>query len=440
MKLIRLYSNNTTGLINNDLYSDAIQLKPYSQISLYNASISLSYNNIVVDNDNRTFQFSTTSAPQFKKTVNLDIGDYTAEEFILHVERKMNALIDNNALGNGVQFVVSKTTDNLLKIQFSKPNNQSTSGNLVPQTNLINLTNVGGGIYNKTGGSDYQGYGYSDLHFTRGSGHVITTLTNNLNSYIFGLIDNKPDSTQTLDHTYYSYAIKYDHVLDKYFTIVDGVETDTGLSYNVSEPLRITKNSGGITFYKNNISIGTSGFNDTKHYYLGFSIKNTDANTIGTLSMTPDNNESVFLVGEDYYNLGAQPSTVGLFFNIYSKALLGFTDDKIITGTEGVFQATHSFLTSNSPTSIIVECVNLNLNSYDFSQNKRKSILATIPILQEQADRLIYNNINPIFITINNEYPMALNNLTLRFIDARDNSEISVGANGIDATILIKDA
>jgi hypothetical protein len=438
MKLIRLYSDTTDGLISNDLYSDAIQLKPYSEISLYNASISLSYNNIIVDNENRTFQFSTTSAPQFKKNVVLDVGDYTADTFITHVERKMNALIENNALGNGVQWVVSKTTDNLLKLQFSKPNNQSTSANLVPLTNLVNLNNVGG-VYNKTAGNDYEGYGYSDLHFTRGAGHVITTLSNNLNSFICGLIDNKPDNTQTLDHTYYSYAIKYDHVLDKYYTIINGVETDTGLGYNVDEPLRITKNSGAITFYKNNISIGTSSFNDEKPYYLGFSIKNTDANTIGTLQMSPDNNESVFLTGEDYYNLGAQPSTVGLYFTIYSKALFGMTfDSKVITGTEGVFNATHSFLSSNSPTSIIVECVNLNLNSYDFSQNKRKSILATIPILQEQADRLIYNNINPIFITINNEYPIALNTLTLRFLDARDNKQISVGANGIDATILIK--
>jgi len=438
MKLVRLFSSNEKGIIQNDLYSDSIKLKPYSKVGLLNASISMSYSNVIIDAENNTFQFSTTSAPQFKKTVVLDVGDYTEDEFIKHVERKMNAKIENNASNNGQMWVISKTTDNLIKFQFSKPDNVSTTSTLVPITNLHNLNNVGGGAYSKSGGADWTGYSYSDLAFCRGAGNVFTTLNNNANSYIFGLIKDKPDGTQTLDHTYYQYAIKYDSDLDKYYTIVNGVENDTTLPYNGAEQLKITKNNGIITFYKNNISIGTSVYDDNNIYFLGFSIKNTDANTLGPLTMTPDNNESVFLDVENFYNLRAQPSTVGLFLNNYTKSLFGFTfTQKIITGTEVLFVATHSFLQSNSPSSLIVELVNLNLMSYDMSLNKRKSILATIPILNNsQPDRLVYQNNTPIFITINNEYDINLNSLHVRLLDSRDNEEITVGAGGIDMTLL----
>ena len=110
MKLIRLSTSGKLAEFNNDLY-ESLEIKPYSKIALLNASISLSFDNIIVDEKNNLFSFRITAGGN-KRTVTLTLGTFSGNDFKTMLENAMNIAIDiGNTKNNGFQWIITSTLD-----------------------------------------------------------------------------------------------------------------------------------------------------------------------------------------------------------------------------------------------------------------------------------------------------------------------------------------
>ena len=106
MKLLKL--NNGSTLISqwSNNFSDLV-IKPNSKIALQGISLEVSNNDIVINNENNTFQFQVTqntntdgtlSAP---KNVTITNGVYKSiQQLITEVENKLNFFTVDATLGN----------------------------------------------------------------------------------------------------------------------------------------------------------------------------------------------------------------------------------------------------------------------------------------------------------------------------------------------------
>ena len=89
------------------------------------------------------------------------------------------------------------------------------------------------------------------------------------------------------------------------------------------------------------------------------------------------------------------------------------------------------------PDSIIVELLNIDLKSYDSLDNKRRSILAVIPNLNENVfGKIIYDVNYPLYISVRNENPIYLRNIRARVLNS-DLSPITLRGRAV-MTILLK--
>lgn len=103
----------------------------------------------------------------------------------------------------------------------------------------------------------------------------------------------------------------------------------------------------------------------------------------------------------------------------------------------------------------MVESMTLNLDSFDASEpyysllptqpnlnieadklGRRKNILMTIPVNQTASGLVQYESSTPIFIDINNDFPINLKNLNFRILD-KNFKEISQGGDAAIMTILL---
>ena len=102
-----------------------------------------------------------------------------------------------------------------------------------------------------------------------------------------------------------------------------------------------------------------------------------------------------------------------------------------------VYRADKLFRLSYIPDSIIVELLNIDLKSYDSLDNKRRSILAVIPNLNENVfGKIIYDVNYPLYISVRNENPIYLRNIRARVLNS-DLSPITLRGRSV-MTLLLK--
>jgi len=103
---------------------------------------------------------------------------------------------------------------------------------------------------------------------------------------------------------------------------------------------------------------------------------------------------------------------------------LGFTNERLpVSGTQNAVQffaeSTYRFAPTVRTTDVIVLCESFELDSFDTSQQQRKSILAVIPVTGEIADSgVIYERRDLNFINIKNTKAQTFRNLRFRLVDA----------------------
>lgn len=131
------------------------------------------------------------------------------------------------------------------------------------------------------------------------------------------------------------------------------------------------------------------------------------------------------------------------FNDIDLARLLGFRQQRIPqagtfkTSPQGIaeFKAYKNLSFRDIADTYLVEMLNLNINSYDSIKQQHMNLLAVIPQFDAVRERLVYNAVYPVFLSLNNPYRLNLRELRARILK-EDLSPIStIGYSQI--TILI---
>jgi hypothetical protein len=181
-----------------------------------------------------------------------------------------------------------------------------------------------------------------------------------------------------------------------------------------------------IVFHSNEDDLKVRLFRWTPSPYINVPSTETD---IVDLGLTPPSN------GKRYRQnfLSFQSITLANF--------LGFNNTRIpvenyIRAIEHDYIADNEFGTRKYLTNYLLELLNLNVESYDGTQNQRKNILAGI--LTSDENGIINNNKGTvIFIDLNNKESIDLRNLKMRLVGL-DYTPIEINGKSI-ATLLIAD-
>jgi len=125
--------------------------------------------------------------------------------------------------------------------------------------------------------------------------------------------------------------------------------------------------------------------------------------------------------------------------------LLGFRTQRIPiandsyykTDKDGIleYKAFNNFSFRDIADTYLVEMLNLNINSYDSIKQQHMNLLAVIPQFDAVKERLVYNAVYPVFLSLNNPYPINLRELRARILKENLEPINTVGYSQI--TILI---
>jgi hypothetical protein len=104
--------------------------------------------------------------------------------------------------------------------------------------------------------------------------------------------------------------------------------------------------------------------------------------------------------------------------------LLGFRQQRMPpsgfseTGPDGTaeFKAVRGLSFRDVADTYLVEMLNLNINSYDSIKQQHMNLLAVIPQFDAVRERLVYNAVYPVFLSLNNPYKINLREIRARIL------------------------
>ena len=481
MKLLRLLTTSTSGQFENTFDEDII-LEPNSKIGLVNLSLN-PRQTIEIDNTNNTLQFMTVTDTAVNRqnrlrTVTLNNGNYTRNEFIEEMNRAMNTGL--HLIGNekGFQWKTIVSGEKM-KIQFNRSAGKRPQ---FPEGNRdnINVNSAGEIKAIDDPNNFYEAYCYSQGLFIKGCGLIKARLHEDGGEpFIMGLYKN--DSLDPPTDSNCSFGIVANHQIDgtnpnSYAMIINGeyfyddqniIDTDVDdyLCLELSEG-NLVANVYKSTDYNTPLTILETPFDYNTDYHCAFCL--SDNNTVlrnvvwtedpytkeelnGVTKIEEIDDENNYSTNDDILvdssPLGVPnpaipgPSQVKIFFtNKNLKELLGFLNNQYMKNQlKGHFDAELSFLLTTHPKSILVEIPSLKLDSYDASksQKKRRNILAVIPTPELFPLTLNYQTDNPLMIDIKNSSPITLRNIIVKLTTLDDNSIYLEERSGASLTVVI---
>lgn len=171
-----------------------------------------------------------------------------------------------------------------------------------------------------------------------------------------------------------------------------------------------------------------------------------------TSNVTPLNNDVVTVEdidqGNDHHGLSIVPSiskpqnpTKGefKFFGIGLAVFLGFTQSIFRSETLDAFFIKHSetnFTAMQDYDNLVLELIDIQLDSYDGLSKGRRNILATIPTVKNQNNVIVNEANNLVFIDIKNTSPRNLRNIKCRILFGDLTPVNPIGLTSV--TLLIK--
>ena len=194
----------------------------------------------------------------------------------------------------------------------------------------------------------------------------------------------------------------------------------------------------GIMFYDNDTlcrvsDIQTSLYNKNDYKNLDFSDTIYNLGVKGIQRTVPEKTVD--------YNLQLDPLLFKFlgFNNIVVGKTAGFVNNLVLfsNGTSFTAVSDQEILYGSTTQAYIIECINLNLDSYDGLVNKRKSILYVIPSKKITDSQLVHSSEYPKFIGIKNRNKLNMRNFKLRLLDSDLSPVKTFGLNSI--TLFIKD-
>lgn len=453
-KLIRLISGAEDTADFSNFFQEDIRLKKNSRVALQSISIQLDDKNIIVDDNNRFFQIQVIG-PQVSRNppllnplhrVSLQKGNYNSDTFILEINRAINAALvwtDRQGVFDEFQCVWTQQQSGkgqLLNIQWNCVSND-TDDSIAVATKQVELL---GDTITKTGADANWDYLYTDIAFSRGVGYFIATVSNannQMDGLCMGLIANVPQSNVTsLEPGDYAFAVYSEG--GRYHIVNKGNDLRTTYVPQDGDIIQFTLSEGVITASISNraapIIFGTFAYNYPDIFHGAISMYST-GNTMTDPSFTPSPYMSNSVSGVSYHtlneeltsanyassNLGAKPSTKStahaMILPPSTQKLLGFgrTNYSLVLNT-GSFLASNPMIDDAIPSSLIIECPSLHLNSYDGAGHRRRNILAIVPALDTQGNNQFYMPSYPIYIDLHNADEQIFNNIQVRVLDNND--------------------
>ena len=458
MRLIRLSTNQESGYFKN-LINEDILIKPQSKVALLNCSISFKEENIVIDDDNNELEFQLTDDPTYKATVSLINGIYKTQDFLKMFNHVMNISFPFTGSNIGslwdcnIRF--DKMNISLLRSLFSMPS--------IPTINMINTdVNILGTTDNwfRNGGTadTFDAFFFSNDSFINSCG-TLAFKVKTKGEFFIGLSKEKINPTSIISESTYNYGIYGFNNGTSYVlgTIYNGVQTLSIIVLEDDHQLNFNLGQNSITIAEKaptsplSILANLPYYNpDNEPYYLLCNMYD-DICKLKTLRWTADprkitnygDSENDFEF--DNIEVGPPKSLLPIKINLkFTKpdlqSLLGYNNDEYnIKSITYDFIGDYDFKLLTAPNSVIIELPNLPIQSYDGSQEQqcRRPILAIIPQFIKGNEEMIYNANVPIFINIDNKFPISLREFTVKITSYNDDTVLL--NSGATITLLLED-
>jgi hypothetical protein len=490
MKLIKLQSeqNLTESVFNNNI-NVGYSLPAKCQVALKNVSMDFEnplFEIIDVGEDKNNNFYMSTDTNQITHDIELSKGNYTLNELIQEIQKKMNNALrsfDNNFEDYGFQWditsIETNNTEIRLLLSFSRADPITLNAGTVT-TSGVSYTN---NYFYKTIADDnnkFNGGLVGNTYVNKGGFEASVIVDNQaspnnltLSNWIFGIDDSKfsevfddKDVIRDLMHACVSndngyYTFKKDGILVQPLTPIPIAAGDI---ISINKKLgninyMITKGSTTVQFVGDNINnlLPDLGVSD-----IGYVIKignDTGKIAFKTLKMTPNplstNADGIYTltnpidVKQVYLNTNlsvVKTSKVLLnFYNKKTRNLLGFLS-QIYTKTllSGIFQSDTGLSIGFLNNDLEIEIIELgNINSYSQTTKQLRGTIAVIPkaslksSVQSsglQSYALSYDETASwCWLSLDNDQPIRIPSLTVR---ATSNNEL-IPLNGVMSICLL---
>lgn len=462
MKLVRITSEDSAGLFDNDFSTDQITVKKGDEIALQSASFSSVINTININaaNDELKFQISAGN----EKTINIAHDFYhneNVDDLFDDIELKLNNSIGLTAgkeLGAQFKATVDDVAD---KVQIGYFRSSLTTLQTLQNNNravLKDLEHTNATLRKPAGAlnsTDDTAKAYQSIPFGFGSKVVRCVIRNFVdtgtgqadNGFIFGLSERNPaewENSPNMTDEQKTYYIKFVRNGTDYRRKVKGVaEATSGIApfkttgtSNENDHLELSINQGRIQarVYKSNPDttelLFDAVYDNKTVLYPFFTFQgNQDHIRVGKMRFMFDPfialNSNIDLetgntIDDIELGVNAPPSGAGanrtvniLTLNVELASFFGYNSD-ITTATLGnkaLFTADEIFRATLSNVSYLVELRSIPIES--FNEGHRQNIIGVIPRITDRSIRTVeYEPNNLYYITV-------LEDTTIRNMKAR---------------------
>jgi len=514
MKFIRLVSEDSSGILDNEFNSDII-LEPKAQIAYRSLAVDIDPQLFPVNGSNNGISFQSSIVdPTSKGSGTLTIKDYTtanSDDLLLDLQNLLNVIMVYNSKTIGHQFqCIIKGGKTRIESQFC-PNNVQilrnnfkapfgvTKNNLTTGSATISQTSGAGDATDNQIAASFQEFGKGTAVFRiRVKRHTDNAGASNTNGFEFGLTNVNPstllDSNPiNLTDAQKFYNFKAQKVGDNYVVNAgDGVfDVDTTIAPNVvgdgsSENDIIEFRKEGkllkCVLFRSNQPIDSedllfsdnldtrfptgvdndplrTGINQPLFPYIIMHGDDATCQIDGSFSrcffdpfranVDGIASESEELASHNAGILGARPAQARPSRQTDSQIVissfelaqyLGF-ETTILNSEDAdrrvfIKHSKNNFTPSQTYDNLVVELMNVQLESYDGLTRGRKSILATIPTVQNENGVIVNEANNLIFIDLNNANPISLRNIKARILYGDLTQPIITGLTAL--SIIIK--
>jgi hypothetical protein len=454
MKLIRLTSNDRTGLFDN-VFNEDIIIDEKSQIALHSFTAEIDTNEIIIDAQNNEIQYKlidgdTSSSPAH--IVSLSHGTYDSSNFgdlFADATVKMNAQISNITTELGLQWKVDTDVDK--KVVFDIERGDAISPQLEEFASKVgkkNVVNTAQGIFNRQGGSapNLDSFLWFKTPNCKGASVLRGRIQVQANSgFIVAYLATPPNANTNeilLNEILYGIQVDSSNTTGGFYKKIIRGNVSASLEVaNVNDSVAIETFNGRIrgTIYRGTGSLNplfTDLYDHTTNLFpvIIFTGATSRVDLIKFTAdpfyddlrnlLPPDANE----INAPMPSVGKKQTTKFLQFSDIDLAkIFGFKLSKYTTGkVEGYkFVSENVFELSDYSDSFILELQNINLDSYDGLSKQRKNILHTIVQADVIKQRLVYNSPYPLFLNINNANKITQRRIKCRLL-REDNSAIAL--------------
>jgi hypothetical protein len=468
MKLIRLTTTDENALFSNTFNEDII-IEPNSKIALHSLTTQIETEQIITNAQNDDIVYGIAGST---RTIHLAHNTYdktNIDDFFNDFTYKLNSSLQYNESEMSRQYGVS-TAENKLIVQLQTGaimtpipnfNNPDDFNKFYGKKNItINDNNK---ALLRSGGTDLSFDAF--LYFR-------STLCKGVSSLRARLYSNPEPTEGGFVLGYYSEQLTSDTPVIDPTKIVFGVQfIDEGKVYKIYKngavsqstalPIIPTTTGGETNDYiliegyqkkltaklfntsalspsrSNSLDIAETDWDHTTELYP-FCCFVSSMTSVSDIKFTSDpfyndvNNQKITSIYNEETGLDAVVALksnkvvqVFLQFNDIDLArLLGFRQQRIpVSGFDktnefGIaeFKAFKNLSFRDIADTYLVEMLNLNINSYDSIKQQHMNLLSVIPQFDAVRERLVYNAVYPVFLSLNNSYRINLREIRARIL------------------------